>query len=141
MTSYLEIMTATPTTMSQWAAFSLGGERVKSTSMVSTVASNEITLICSFSPFIGCLVNRPGSYSCNLVNSWPRNWKNQFPTCMGGLTDKLQYQLRDHIFACFTAPTYLVVCRSAIPTGGWVLVWEWINKFFARLTLCQNNVA
>ena len=90
---------------------------------------------------MGCLEKRPKSYSSNWVDSWPRNWKNQFTMCTVGLTDELRYQSCDRIiWACFAALAYLVLCGSASPTGSLVLVWDWRNKFCAELILHQNNL-
>ena len=75
------------TTRSQCASFFLGKEGGGRTRTVSTFTINRNNFLCLFSLLTGRLVIRRSSYSSNWVNSWPINWKNQFPTCVGGLTD------------------------------------------------------
>ena len=122
----------------QWASFLIIGKRGERVITVSTDISNGNNFIHLLYPLTVWLENRPRSYSINWVNSLPRNWKNQFPTCADGLTDKLKYQLRKLTCAWFAAPTYPVLFGSARPTGIRVLVWYRRNKFCATLILRQN---
>ena len=70
---------------------------------------------------------------------WPRNWKKQFPACVGGIMKELQQQLGYFIRAFFTMTAHPVLCRSASPTGSQVPVFDWRNKFCAKLILIQIN--